>query len=206
MISAAGLPVRWSIGRVEDVAGLEFSLLGTEGKAVLRLADNASAWRLNVHSRHGIETHEFAANSPLLTAIECIKEGSWANCPQWLDAVKAVELTEAVERSLIKGRTVEIQLEQASEAGNFKGLMTSVGCGILILGLVLIAAAAVSHRLAVAAGMHGLADLLEKWPYLFLLLLGLFLLLQALLRVAQPSQTEEPFDAAKGEPPDQRKS
>jgi myo-inositol 2-dehydrogenase/D-chiro-inositol 1-dehydrogenase len=59
------------------------------------------------------------------------------------DATRAMELAEATVRSLRRGRTVDLHYESISEESNFKSVMTSTGCMILIGALfaVLIALA-----------------------------------------------------------------
>jgi predicted dehydrogenase len=58
--------------------------------------------------------------------------------PNLLDGTRAMELTEAVARSLHRGRTIDLLYEEMSESGNFKSVMTGVGCGLLLAILILI--------------------------------------------------------------------
>src|SRR5262249_8540012 len=48
--------------------------------------------------------------------------------PNLLDGTRAMELSEAVNRSLRRGRTVEMHYESISEEATFKSVMTSTGC------------------------------------------------------------------------------
>jgi myo-inositol 2-dehydrogenase/D-chiro-inositol 1-dehydrogenase len=57
--------------------------------------------------------------------------------PDLDDGTRAMELTEAVVRSLRRGRTIELFHEQISEEGIFTTVMTSVGC-MLLLGAVFV--------------------------------------------------------------------
>lgn len=187
MTAASGLIIRWSVAPVEDVAGYRLVLIASRGKAVLHVPQHQQPWELQIRSQDQSSTQEFHSDKLLLAALACLThDGPPMLCPRWSDAAKALELSGALERSLARGRTVEMNIDEQTEAGTFKGLMTSVGCGLLIGGLLLIGVAAVGHRLAVAAGMDRVANLLEKWPYLLLALFAIFLLLQALLRIAQP--------------------
>jgi myo-inositol 2-dehydrogenase/D-chiro-inositol 1-dehydrogenase len=52
--------------------------------------------------------------------------------PSLLDGTRAMELAEAAVRSVRRGRTVELHYEAISEEANFKSVMTSTGCLILI--------------------------------------------------------------------------
>jgi myo-inositol 2-dehydrogenase/D-chiro-inositol 1-dehydrogenase len=47
-----------------------------------------------------------------------------------------MEVAEAAVRSLRKGRTVDLHYEEVSEAANFKAVMTSLGCLLLLATLV----------------------------------------------------------------------
>jgi len=58
--------------------------------------------------------------------------------PDLLDGTRAMELAEAAARSLRRGRTVDLHYEEVSEAGNFKTVMTSTGCMLLLTILVVL--------------------------------------------------------------------
>src|SRR5262249_13271923 len=93
--------------------------------------------------------------------------------PTWPDACRDVELSEAIARSLTKGRTIELHDEEHSEHGTFKGTMTSVGCGLLVASLVVLLVAAALAQIT-GQSIFGYA------PYFILGMLGLFLLVQSL--------------------------
>jgi myo-inositol 2-dehydrogenase/D-chiro-inositol 1-dehydrogenase len=99
--------------------------------------------------------------------------------PTWLDACRSVELAETIARSLKRGRTIELHYEDFSEQSTFKGMMTSLGCGLLVAALFIMLLAAVGGRLGLPFARH--------WVTLLLLLLGSFLALQA-LRLVFPRQ------------------
>ncbi len=61
--------------------------------------------------------------------------------PDLLDGTRAMELAEAVARSLRRGRTVDLHYEEISEEASFKGVMTSLGCAVLLGILVVLPAA-----------------------------------------------------------------
>jgi myo-inositol 2-dehydrogenase/D-chiro-inositol 1-dehydrogenase len=58
--------------------------------------------------------------------------------PNLHDATRAMELAEATARSLRRGRTVEMYYEPITEEANFKSVMTSTGCVILLLALAVL--------------------------------------------------------------------
>ena len=58
--------------------------------------------------------------------------------PDLLDGTRAMELAAAAGRSLRRGRTIDLHYEEISEAGNFKSVMTSTGCLLLLSILVVL--------------------------------------------------------------------
>lgn len=100
----------------------------------------------------------------------------------WLAAARSMEVTDAVERSLRKGRTIDLHSEQFSEASTFKGVMASVGCGLLIFCL------AVSMIIGLL-GAFGIKANPVWYLALLLVLLG-FLLLQLLPRLVLADKDE----------------
>ena len=52
--------------------------------------------------------------------------------PNLHDGTRSMELTEAVVRSLRRGRTIDLHYERISEAASFKSIMTSTGCMLLL--------------------------------------------------------------------------
>ncbi|HEY2148298.1 MAG TPA: hypothetical protein VGH32_10200 [Pirellulales bacterium] len=119
----------------------------------------------------------------------------------WPEAARAVELAEAIERSLAKGRTIELHNEEFSDVGTFKGVMTSLGCGLLLAGLMAMLAVGLIEFIARKQGAIKLADALRFWPYCLAGILGLFLLLQLVLKLGAP-----PADSPRRtqSPPDER--
>ena len=93
-----------------------------------------------------------------------------------------MELADTIERSLNKGRVVELHFEDYTEENTFKGTMTSLGCGVLLAGLVLMVVAAVAGRLGVRAA--------DYWPFFLLAALVAFLLMQ-LLRFVLPGESSK---------------
>jgi myo-inositol 2-dehydrogenase/D-chiro-inositol 1-dehydrogenase len=107
--------------------------------------------------------------------------------PDWVDAARSVELTETIARSLSKGRTIELHFEEYTEQGTFKGTMTSLGCGLLVLGMLLLGVVAIGEQAGVPYTRY--------WPYLLLAAFGFFLLLQLLMLVFQKPAAAGPSDA-----------
>ncbi len=99
--------------------------------------------------------------------------------PDLLDGTRAMELAEAAARSLRRGRTVDLHYEEVSEAGNFKTVMTSAGCLLLLMILVLLPLALAGPALGMGWTIY-LAWLLPP-------LLVLFILMQLLRFAIKPS-------------------
>jgi predicted dehydrogenase len=93
----------------------------------------------------------------------------------WLDATRAAEVTDAALRSLRRGRVITIEAQQPTEEENFKGTMATLGCGALVLAVVLLIVEVIGF------------PWLRILSYAILALLGGFLLLQ-LLRWALPEK------------------
>ena len=91
----------------------------------------------------------------------------------WLDAIRALELDDAVRRSLARRRAYSLDFPEATEEASFKGAMTLVGCGLLWLSLLLL--------------------ILSRWVWwlgwLILPVFAIFLGMQ-LLRWAVPAKSE----------------
>jgi predicted dehydrogenase len=72
----------------------------------------------------------------VLTATCARRASAESPSPNLHDATRAMELAEATVRSLRRGRTVDLHYEPISEESNFKSVMTSTGCVILLGALV----------------------------------------------------------------------
>jgi myo-inositol 2-dehydrogenase/D-chiro-inositol 1-dehydrogenase len=103
-----------------------------------------------------------------------------ATHPDLLDGTRAMELTSAVARSLRRGRSVDLHYEEVSEANNFKTVMTSVGCMVLLGCLVALPAALVGPALGIGQTVY--------IAYAIPPLLVLFALLQLLRLAVKPPQ------------------
>jgi myo-inositol 2-dehydrogenase/D-chiro-inositol 1-dehydrogenase len=194
--------VRWSVGPAENAPQGRLTLAGLRGKAILHIpADESPAdpWRLERRVEGHEETEAFLKwNTPqaALDELASVIAGKPTEAA-WLDAARAVELAEAIDRSLAKGRTIELHNEEFTDVGTFKGVMTSLGCGLLVAGLFAMLAVGLIEFIARKQGAMILADALRFWPYCLAGFLVLFLLLQLVLKMASPpSDSQQP-----GEPP-----
>jgi myo-inositol 2-dehydrogenase/D-chiro-inositol 1-dehydrogenase len=103
--------------------------------------------------------------------------------PNLHDATRAMELSEATARSLRRGRTVDMYYEAITEEANFKSVMTSTGCVILLVALAIL-------PLALAGPALG-----WSWTifiaYLIPPVLVIFVAMQVLRFAVRPEETGE---------------
>lgn len=189
MTSARGLVCRWSVSPAEAGSGSRLTVIGAHGKAVMQMPDRG-AWQLEVRGTSNMEDPHWDPAAMALEKLAAAMQSEQTE-PTWAQASRTVELAETIDRSLAKGRTIDLHQEEFTDIGTFKGTMTSIGCGLLVAGLVLVVVVALLHLLAVQAGWGKLANLLDHWPILLLVVCGLYLLLQPLAFIGRPRQTQD---------------
>ena len=81
-------------------------------------------------------------------------------------------------RSLARGRSIDLHREEFTELGTFKGTMASLGCGLIMVALVVVIVATLVAGVAREFGWTAAGGLVDAWPIIVLLVLGLFLALQ----------------------------
>lgn len=176
MSGPGGILARWSVGPTSGGPSARVTLSGSSQSAALNVPA-AGAWTLAMGGASAGH-EEYAAWDPGRAALDELAgaiAGKQAK-PDWVDACRDVELSETIERSLRKGRNVDLHYEEYTEEGTFKGLMTSLGCGLLMGGLALVVAVALVEN--VARALKRPIPLVDRWPYLLVGLLGVFLLMQ----------------------------
>jgi myo-inositol 2-dehydrogenase/D-chiro-inositol 1-dehydrogenase len=99
--------------------------------------------------------------------------------PNLLDGTRAMELSEAANRSLRRDRTVELHYESISEDSTFKSVMTSTGCLIFLAILFVLPIAMIGPSLGMSWTLY--------IPVLIPPALILFLLLQTLRLAIRPA-------------------
>jgi hypothetical protein len=180
MSGPGGVLVRWSVGPVEDMPGGALSLIGSRGKATLGMPEGDDAWMLE--TRVGGQTTSQVLEAPN-TAASTLEQFDQARGgaevrPNWIDAARDLELADAIDRSVRKGRTVDLYYEEHTEQGTFKGMMAATGCGLLLFTLVLF---------VLITALTGFVRVPKFWPIVLLAVLAIFLLLQ-FLKLVYPSE------------------
>jgi predicted dehydrogenase len=183
LTTAEGLLVRWSVSpaQVSSAGGGEgatLSIAGEHGGATVEMPVDGD-WSVNFRRGDETETETFdrqdASDHAAAQAADAVEGRDPAS---WRAALSDMELCEAVERSLARGRTIELYHEAASEHGTFKGLMAAGGCLLLLVSISIPIVATIVGRFR-----FPLADI---WPYALAGVLIVFLALQSLKFVFPP--------------------
>jgi predicted dehydrogenase len=184
---------RWTVSPAHDFVGGKLTLIGAAGRVILLMPDASKAWKLDVQTSPPTPAREYAGWNSAAAALQLLAGATAGQRtePTWTEAARTVELAETIDRSLKRGRTIDLHHEEFTDIGTFKGTMTSVGCAILMCGLVFVVCVALAHLVAVQAGWNQLADWLGYWPYLLLGVLGFYLLLQPLALIGKSREPEK---------------
>jgi hypothetical protein len=189
--SAGGIAVRWfqtAHGQDPD-ATAKLTLLGSTGTAVLRMPPEPGEWTLSIRGDASERELRYPAFTCAAFAIEGLEQSirGLPHRPTWNDVCCDLEIIEAVERSLARGRLIDLYHEQHSEASTFKGVMAAGGCLLLFLAMAILFVAAVVEGLRLPFRDH---LLWRNWPFYLVVPFLLFLLLQFLwFFVKSPTNT-----------------
>jgi len=177
MSGPSGVVARWGVTASQGTVTARVILHGADGRATVDMAGPDQPWNLEVLRGSQRTSEAFASWDPAAELLDVFAGGIRGGTitPDWIDACRSVELAETIERSLKKNRTIELYYEDYTEQGTFKGTMTSLGCGLLLLAMILLGVVGLAEQLGV--------PFLRGWPFLLLGCLGAFLLLQMLLLV-----------------------
>jgi hypothetical protein len=107
------------------------SLVGSGGQALAHLPSDPAAWTLTVNQKVQLFRPPPDPGSSLDQIADVAQSVVW-----WDHAVRALELTDALQTSRRRGRTIDLHQEEVTEEGTFKSLMAATGCGLLCLILV----------------------------------------------------------------------
>ncbi len=176
MSGPSGMAARWSVVPA-TAPGAKLVLVGSSGRATVEIASADEPWSIELVAGGERRRQTFEAWNPAAAALDQLTRAldGAAVEPTWVDAARSVELADTIDRSLHRGRTIELYYEDHSEEGTFKGLMTSLGCGLLVFAMALVVVVSVAEQLGVPNTRF--------WPYALLGGLGAFLILQLLVFV-----------------------
>ena len=178
----------------------QLTVVGAHGRVILQMPEGRP-WQLEVRAEGQSETREFPPGTrPRRRSMNSPPRlGGSPPTVDWNEASRAVELAESIDRSLVRGRAIDLHNENFTDIGTFKGTMTSLGCGLLLTGLGVMFCIGIVEAVARKVGLKQVADALRFWPYWLVGFLVAFLLLQLVLKVAAPADSRPagPEDEAK---------
>jgi predicted dehydrogenase len=141
--------MRWSIGTPDGRGmGFEVALLGERGTVALHVPEGSAreaAWLLETSTEGTKKQERLNPHDAPATAIQGLVAAVSAATaePQvtatrstWDAATRAMEVVDAVTLSLEKGRTIDVFQQQLTERLAFRGTMSALGCGLLMLGFL----------------------------------------------------------------------
>jgi hypothetical protein len=202
--------LRWSVGyATAGTAKLEMALHGEHGNVVIRILNGTKlqppVWQMET-SENGDRDHASLEDyAPALAAVRRLSDAvadSQALADRnlystWDAATRAMEVVDAAELSLQKGRTVEVFQQQLTEQLAFRGTMAALGCGLLLLAFLVLVG------VGIVGGIEGIGrrQLVTSWSVVLLAVLAFFLLLQAVPflagksdRASTETQAKPPHD------------
>jgi predicted dehydrogenase len=178
----ASVPVRWQVAGGSR-PGLDLTVHCERTTVTVSIPDDWSQpWRW-IEPDHPAEEAGFDRAATMVDLFAGrARDRDEGDVPPalWSDAARAIELAEAVPRSLAKGRGVDLHQEEFSEMGTFRGTMASAGCGLLLAALGLLVVATLVGGIAHEFGWDVGGRIVAAWPLVVLVALGGFLLLQLL--------------------------
>ena len=194
LVLRSGGLVRWSVGSAENEPSATLAVVAGQGRAVLEIPEGLGEWRLERATPDGSQQKSFPAwhgERDALARFRAALAGETVR-PDWLDSARAVDLAETIHESLRRGRTIDLFNETYSEDASFKGVMGIAGCGLLLFGLFSVMVVAALQMVARQLEWRQAAVILGKWPYLLLIVFGIFLLLQLLRFLIPRSSRKNP--------------
>jgi hypothetical protein len=205
MMAAAAPSLRWSVGYA--IGQLEMTLHGEHGIVVIRIVDGLNdglpSWQVESSDNQNAQAYDparaairrlAAAVSDAHTLAERIAASTWDA------ATRAMEVVDAADLSLQKGRTIEVFQQQLTERLAFRGTMAAMGCGLLLVAFMVLVA------VGILGGIEGLGrrQIFNSWKLVLLAVLAFFLLLQAVPFLA--GKKDRSRDEATAKPPREPRS
>jgi hypothetical protein len=197
LLGPSQVPVRWAIEPPAGGAALRITLICAGGRVELDYGGDGCARELLEQGPTGERCVAQLASSPAAAAVNrfiaavATSDGAASTWPAALDAM---ELTDSIEISLRRGRMIDIHHRELTEQLAFKGVMSAVGCGVLVVLVPLMLV------VGWVAGLLGV-PLSQYWPHALLGILGVFLAVQFLPKLLQPKPTPANSNAPEASAP-----
>ena len=175
------LPARWSVGPAVEGDRGRLTVICERMKVFISMAATGD-WLVHyTGDKTETATLNISDAAVPFTQLAFAKAGHQRyDDSAWLSACRDQEAAEAVDRSLARGRTIELFNEEHTEESSFKGVMAMGGCLLLMLALAGVLVATLVDSLRLPLRDFGLW---RMWPVFLLAPLALFLALQLLQTV-----------------------
>lgn len=197
--SAMGPMARWSLISADAASTGRLVARGTEGSLRIDMQQRLSDWTAGVEWYRSVDAERSRT-------VDWAKVDGWsghlASWEQvqsalagrtidftWEDAYRSAELADLMELSGRRGKTLDIHNQQVTERETFKGIMSAVGCLLLLATPVLLVLGMVLQSVFAPFAAHPIWRL---WPVMILLPLLIFLLAQALQLVFPSRNSSKP--------------
>jgi len=183
-------PVRWQV-TPGSAGGLTITLQYARGTMQVTAPDDDGPWTwAGPPAATGPANRAASMLDELLRSIRRSPPPDTSLIPPatWSDAARAIELADTVPRSLAKGRAVDLHQEEFSELGTFRGTMASLGCGLVLLGLLVLLVATLVGGIASEFNWELGKSITGAWPAVVLAVLSAFLALQLLPLLIGPDR------------------
>ncbi len=206
MIAATAPSLRWSVGyATAGVAQLEMALHGERGIVVVRILDGTNGvpplWQMETSENGDRNNQALETYDPARAAIRRLSDNVADSRSlvernlnsTWDAATRAMEVVDAAELSLQKGRTIEVFQQHLTERLAFRGTMAALGCGLMLVAFLVLVG------VGILGGVEGIGrpHLANSWSLVLLAVLAFFLLLQAVPFLAGKSNRDRAEPQAK---------
>jgi len=174
LLGASQVPVRWSLGPVQQSDAPRLILVAQQGKVTAEFSSVGQTTQLETlqegTTRSMTVNSTPAASVALEHFVAAVETGDSASST-WPSALRAMELTDTIEISLRRGRMIDVHPQQLTEELAFKGAMSALGCGVLIAVVpLLLSIGWLAEQIGIPVAGY--------WPHVLFALLALFLVLQ----------------------------
>jgi hypothetical protein len=169
LLGKTQVPLRWSVGPTDQSTNASLTFVGQQGK--VRYAFDTSG---EFSASDSVSDPLAVSQSTAACVQTFIAALSDPGTPRttWPSALRAMELADTIEISLRRGRMIDVHRQQLTEELSFRGTMSAVGCGVLLLLPPLLIFA------GWVAQLVGLQFNKNWWAYGLFALLAAFLLIQ----------------------------
>jgi predicted dehydrogenase len=194
--AARGDVVRWSVlpGEPDSRADISFAGGGDEWRLSIPQSTDAGWAFVNRKGSTPIADWQ-PENEALGVSAYCdrLKKEPARFGEVWLEPCRSLETLAAVERSLQRGRTIELSQADQTEEHAFKGVMATSGCMLLLVMLFGVFVVSLVEGLQLPLRNWAVWRL---WPLFMIVPLGIFLVTQLLQTVIEKPGRKSTSDSA----------